>query len=130
MPGFCADISTTHLLDEFNELEHRIHAVDRLRGLTSGAFLRVARSSRLFILINYTEGERAGTSETLGFGDSRPALERYSQLERELQGVADVVLVGASEQDAVKLAYTNYFSDASLFIEVLDHGLEELRAKG
>jgi hypothetical protein len=44
----------------------------------------------------------------------------------ELEGQADVVLVGASEQDAVKLAYTNYFGDASLFISRLDQALDVL----
>lgn len=126
MPGHCADVETKEIVAEFNDLEHRIHAVDRLRALTSTAFLKVARSSRLFILINFTEGDRAGQSDALGFGDGRAALERYNELERQYQGVADVVLVGASEQDAVKLAYTNYFSDASLFLNELDSGLHKL----
>lgn len=123
VPGYCADIPTPQLLEEFDELEHRMHAVARLRGLTSSAFRRFARSSRFFILINYVEGDRAGTSDASGFYDGRMALEAYSKLEKELQGEADVVLVGAGEQDAVKLAYTNYFSDASMFIKELDSSM-------
>jgi hypothetical protein len=128
VPGHCAELGKVELLNEFIDLEHRLHAVDRLRNLTSTAFNRLARSSRLFILVNFTEGERAGQSDAIGFSETRAALDRYNVLEREYQGVADVVLVGASEQDAVKLAYTNYFSDATMFIRLLDTALEELRS--
>jgi hypothetical protein len=128
VPGHCADIDKVVLLDEFLDLEHRIHAVDRLRNLTSTSFNRLARSSRLFILVNFTEGPRAGQSDAIGFSDTRAALDRYNFLEKEYQGVADVVLVGASEQDAVKLAYTNYFSDATMFINLLDSAVAILRS--
>ena len=55
----------------------------------------------------------------MGFSDNRKAVESYSELERKFEGKADVVLVGAGvEQDSVRLAYTNYFSDASEFLEM------------
>lgn len=128
MPGHCADMSIKDLIDQYTSLEHEIHAVARLRNLTSSQFRSFARTAKLFILINYIEGPRAGEFEAERFYDNRTAAERYSALEEELQEQADVVLVGASEQDAVKLAYTNYFGDASLFINRLDRSLEILGA--
>jgi putative GTP pyrophosphokinase len=125
--GSCADTPTRQILEEFDALEHRMHAVARLRGLTSTAFRRFAVSSRFFILVNYIDGEFSGTTEAQGFSDSKMALETYSKLEKDLQSVADVVLVGAGEQDAIKLAYTNYFSDASMFIQELDSSIAVLR---
>lgn len=128
VPGHCADLSIKDLLDEFTALEGDIHAVARLKSLTSSQFRSFARTARLFILINYIEGPRAGEFDAERFFDNRTAAERYSVLEAELQGQADVVLVGASEQDAVKLAYTNYFGDASLFINRLEQSLEILHS--
>lgn len=130
MPGYCADISTRDLVDEFQEIEHKLHAVARLRGLTSSAFRRFARSSRFFILINYIDGDRVGTTEAQGFSESKAALEAYSDLEKSLQSEADVVLVGSGEQDAIKLAYTNYFSDASMFLNELDSSMAILTQGG
>ncbi len=78
-------------------------------------------------MINYTSGEKEGTLVAEGFSDNATAAVRYSQFEAELQNVADVVLVGASQQDAIKLAYTNYFSDASGFISALDQALMILK---
>ena len=100
--------------------------MSRLRNLTSSQFRSLARTAKLFILINFVDGPRSGEFEVERFFDNRTAALRYSILESELEGQADVVLVGASEQDAVKLAYTNYFGDASLFISRLDQALDVL----
>lgn len=126
MPGHCADLTLVELVDEYRQLENDVHAISRLRNLTSSQFRSVARTAKLFILINFIDGPRSGEFEVERFFDNRTAAVRYSQLESEFEGQADVVLVGASEQDAVKLAYTNYFGDASLFISRLDRALEAL----
>lgn len=120
MPGFCGQMSNAQVLSEYQALEGELHAVARLRNLTSSEFQKFARTSKLFILINYTSGSREGTFEAEGFFDNASALARYSQVEADLQDQADVVLVGSSQQDAIKLAYTNYFSDASGFLTALD----------
>ncbi|MBA4792265.1 MAG: RelA/SpoT domain-containing protein [Phenylobacterium sp.] len=125
--GFCGDLSTVDLLREYYDLEGDLHAILRLRNLTSSEFQRFARSSRLFILINYTSGDMEGKLVAEGFADNASAVSRYSEVEAELQDVADVVLVGASQQDAIKLAYTNYFSDASGFIVALDEAVAKLQ---
>jgi hypothetical protein len=124
--GYCAGLSTADVLSEFLELEANLHAIGRLRTITSSSFQSFARSSKLFILINYTSGPNEGHFEAEGFPDNASAALRYSKLEIELENVADVVLVGASQQDAIKLAYTNYFSDASGFISALDEALSGL----
>lgn len=128
MPGFCAELSTKELVEEFQDLETRVHAVQRLRGLTSSTFTQFAKSNKLFILINYTAGDNAGKSHAVGFSDSKTAVARYTQYEKDLADEADVVLVGAGEQDAIKLAYTNYFSDASVFLDLIAEGLRMLGA--
>ena len=125
--GPCPLSSNKELVEEFNYIEGKIHAISRLRNLTSSSFTKFARTSKLFILINFTSGSKEGQFEAMGFFDNNSAVKRYSQLEAELQDQADVVLVGASQQDAIKLAYTNYFSDASQFLINLDTGLESLK---
>ena len=128
MPGHCSDISDNDLIIEYEALEAELHAVSRLRNLTSSDFQRFARTSKLFILINYISGENEGKFAAEGFADNASAAARYTKLEAELADVADVVLVGSSQQDAIKLAYTNYFSDASSFIRALDTALRKFVA--
>jgi ppGpp synthetase/RelA/SpoT-type nucleotidyltranferase len=128
MPGHCATVSIHDLVAEFSHLEGNLHAISRLRNLTTNSFQQFARSSKLFILINYTSGNQEGEFAAEGFADNASAVARYSVLESQLQDVADVVLVGSSQQDAIKLAYTNYFSDASSFLSLLDSGIAMLAA--
>jgi putative GTP pyrophosphokinase len=127
--GYCSKIGNKELVDEFTSLESELHAIARLRNLTSSEFHKFARSSKLFILVNYTSGSKEGRFEAEGFLDNTSAVSRYSQLEAELGDEADVVLVGSSQQDAIKLAYTNYFSDASSFISSLDQSIILLKGK-
>ncbi|WP_454813270.1 RelA/SpoT domain-containing protein [Labrys neptuniae] len=124
--GYCGNLAARDLIFEYKNIESRIHAISRLRGLTSSAFQKFARSSKLFILVNYTSTEKEGHFEAESFPDNASAAVRYSELELRLEGIADVVLVGSSQQDAIKLAYTNYFSDASGFISALDQAVEGL----
>ena len=118
--GFCDEMSDKELIAEFDHIEAELHAIARLRNLASSEFQRFARSSKLFILINYTSGPNEGTFKAEGFSDNNSAAGRYTELEATLGDEADVVLVGSSQQDAIKLAYTNYFSDASGFISAID----------
>lgn len=126
--GYLHDVSSSELFNEFDYLEGRLHAIQQLRALTSSEFQSFAKSSKLFILINFTSGPEAGTFRAEGFSESAKAISRYSKLEQELQNLADVVLVGAGQQEAIKLAYTNYFQDASLFLRHLDFSINQLRA--
>lgn len=125
MPGFCASESLENLLSEFKQLEARMGVIARLRELSSSEFGRFARNAKLFVLVNYFEPQDFGNLAAFGYLDNKTAVENYEKLERENQGKADVVLVGASEHDAVKLAYTNYFSDASIFLRLLDEACEK-----
>jgi len=108
------------VMEEFWKIESETHAVARLRGLTGSNFRDFARDAKLFVLVNFFDADNGLPFEAYGFADNRSAVETYQNLESKYLGVADIVLVGASEQDAVRLAYTNYLSDASTFLALLD----------
>jgi len=122
VPGHCAADRLEDVKAEFWDIENDTHAIARLRGLTGSNFQQFARDAKLFVLVNFFD--TAGPPfAAYGFVDNRSAVETYEKLEQQYQGKADVVLVGAREQDAVRLAYTNYLSDASIFLEMLDAAL-------
>jgi len=119
VPGHCAAAGINDVKSEFWQIESQTHAIARLRGLTGSHFQQFARDAKLFVLVNFFDAEGPPFA-AYGFIDNRSAVETYEKLEQEYQGKADVVLVGAREQDAVRLAYTNYLSDASIFLGMLD----------
>lgn len=129
MPGYCAAMNPKEILAEFTELENNLHTIGRLRNLATSDFRQFARSSKLFILVNFTSGRQEGEFFAQGFSDNATAAAKYSELEQKYQDVADVVLVGSSQQDAIKLAYTNYFSDASDFLRLIDEAVVELELR-
>lgn len=120
VPGHCASENIECVREEFWKIESETHAVARLRGLTGSNFRDFARDAKLFVLVNFFDADKGPPFEAYGFADNRSAVETYQALEEKYLGVADIVLVGASEQDAVRLAYTNYLSDASTFLALLD----------
>lgn len=125
VPGYCANEEINALIEEFCHLEDQYRSILRLRELSTSEFGQFARSARLFVLVNFFEPQDFGPLIAYGYSDNRSAVESYENLEKEHQGRADVVLVGATEQDAVKLSYTNYFSDASIFLRLLDEATEK-----
>lgn len=121
MPGYCATADLGDIKAEFSIIETDTHAIARLRELTGSNFQEFARSAKLFVLVNFFDAPLGRPPfEAYGFSDNRAAVDAYEKLEQDYQGLADVVLVGAREQDAVRLAYTNYLSDASTFLALLD----------
>lgn len=128
MPGFCRDLISSEILEEFDYLESTTRTISSLRGLTSTEFTQSSKGARFFILVNYISGFDEGKSMAFGFKDAYAALEKYSILENDLFSKAEVVLVNAKERDAIKLAYTNYFSDASQFLKNLDISKQILKA--
>lgn len=126
--GPLPDASETHLLSRIAEIDQEHRLLQSLTSASSAQTFQIARSFRLFILINIFEGAEKGNTKVIPLADSEVALSRYRQLEDEYAGTADVVLVGAQENDALKLAYTNYFSDAKIFLELLASARHPVRA--
>ncbi len=60
------------------------------------------------------------------FDDTRKAIERYEELEKELEGKADVVLVRAEDANSLMKVFQNYFTDARDFVRYVTRGVDTL----
>lgn len=130
MTGYLHNKTNNELIYDFQKCENTTHALIRLKGVTTSHFNKVAKSAKLFILVNFYDPKADNPFVAYTFPDNKSAAEYYQILEEKHKGSADVVLVGATDQDSVKLAYTNYFYDASIFIRMFDEALEGLGGKG
>jgi hypothetical protein len=87
---------------------------------------------RLNIILIYpfdhSENSSDGTSilRVRSIKDTRRAIEEYEQLEEEMAGKADVVLVRAEDIDTLMKVFQNYFTDARDFVSYVRAGLREL----
>lgn len=101
------------VLNEFLELDRELHLMQTLRGLN------VTKSDvtdkRNSILIFSLEGDL----EVRNYRDATDALRALFELEKRMPE-RDIVLVRADTSEEVRLAFRNYFTDASDFVRLVN----------
>lgn len=73
------------------------------------------------------DGETQSILRVRSIKDTRRAIEEYEQLEKEMSGKADIVLVRAEDIDTLMKVFQNYFTDARDFVDYVKSGLAKLR---
>jgi putative GTP pyrophosphokinase len=114
------DLSNGEVVRRFLTIDSEIHLLRTLRGLDS--VQHQGDHKRNAILIFSPEGEL----EVKHFRTAPDALRALFELERQRPS-HDIVLVRADSDEEVRLAFRNYFSDASDFLTLIDDGLVALR---
>jgi hypothetical protein len=82
---------------------------------------RPVSNKKNVILIYSSEGQL----EMREFRDSTDAIRELFILEKDNSG-KDVVLVRADSSDEVRIAFKNYFSDATEFLKLIEEGCAKL----
>lgn len=113
----CApNISDTELRNDLTQLEEKIGVLNLLEGIhVSSTQLKEARN-----LILHIEPNR--DLKVFGFSKTKPALEKYFELE-EAGALDDVVFVRSDTNEGIRSAFRNYFSDARDFTALLRNAL-------
>lgn len=112
-------LDDAEVVQQFLALDASLHFLQMLRGLNAAD--GEIRGQRNVILI-FSEDEEL---ETRSYRDAPEALRALFELERENPG-KDIVLVKADTSEEVRIAFRNYFSDASEFIQLMEIGVERL----
>lgn len=119
LKGPFPDIPDGDLVSQFLALDKELGLLMTLRGLNAAN--RDVSNRRNTILIFSISGEL----EIRTFRDAPDALRALFELERSMPE-RDIVLVRADTSEEVRLAFRNYFSDASDFIRLLEEGCAKL----
>ena len=77
----------------------------------------------IFPLVENTYLENESELQIETYFNVNVAIERYNELEKKLEGQADVVLVRTDTFENLKVTFRNYFADTSEFISNLDEAL-------
>jgi putative GTP pyrophosphokinase len=113
------DMNDRDLVQEFLALDQDLGLMQMLRGLNAAD--KTISDKRNAILIFSPTGEL----EVRAFRDATEALRSLFQLEKQMPD-HDIVLVRADTTDEVRLAFRNYFSDATDFIRLVEEGCTKL----
>lgn len=114
-----SDISDHELIQRFLVLDQDIGFMKLLRGLNAA---NNEVSDKKNVILMFSEGENL---EVRTYRDSTEAIRSLFALERENPG-KDIVLVRADTSNELRIAFRNYFSDATEFIRLIDRSCERL----
>lgn len=112
------ELSNHDLIHSFFELDKEINFMKLLRGLNTAN--NEVTGKKNVILIFQDENLEVRT-----YRDSTEAIKSLFALERE-NPAKDIVLVRADTSDEVRIAFRNYFSDATEFVRLIDRSCETL----
>jgi hypothetical protein len=113
----------SEIVKGFLDAEAEIHLLQTLRGLSSVD--SVVTEKRNAILMFRDEDEL----EVFDFRDATDALRKLFELEKQFPD-RDIVLVRADTSEEVRLAFKNYFADATDFLDLIDRGCSILSGSG
>lgn len=92
-----------------------------LRGIEATEIIKSKKKNAILIFPN------VGELRILTYESAPEALRELFRLEKEQPG-SDIVLVRADTNDAIRLAYKNYFSDAREFVHLVEEGCRKLES--
>ncbi len=113
------DLSNQDLLNNFLAIDKELSLIKTLRGLSQA---KADISNKRNAILNFSED---GSLEIKSFRDATDALRALFELEKKFPK-NDIVLVKADTSDEVRLAFRNYFSDATEFIRLIGLGCTEI----
>lgn len=118
------NLTDDELISEFLALDNDLGLMRMLRALNS-ANNEVTDKKNIILIFSEAEQGRTPLLEIKSYRDATDALRALFELEKEHVG-KDVVLVRADTSDEVRIAFRNYFSDATEFINLIDDGCQKL----
>ncbi len=107
------------LIQMFLKLDKDLGFMALLKGLNAATNEVSAKKN---VILMFSEGE---SLEVKTYRDSTDAIRALFSLEKDNPG-KDIVLVRADSSDDVRVAFKNYFSDATEFISLIEKACEKL----
>ncbi|RZJ60091.1 MAG: (p)ppGpp synthetase [Acidovorax sp.] len=117
--GPFSEITDSELLDNFLKLDKELSLIQTLSGLSQA---KTDVSDKRNTILNFAID---GSLEIKSYRDATDALRALFELEKEYPD-NDIVLVKADTSDEVRLAFRNYFSDATEFVRLINTGCTKI----
>ncbi|WP_145138118.1 RelA/SpoT domain-containing protein [Roseomonas gilardii] len=125
-PSCMPDLSNKEVISEFERLQKETSLFSTLSNLRKSSNLAAFKTNTILILHSPGSGTNISSLETETYDNINKAIERYSLLEKEMSGKADIVLVRAENAENIRDAFRNYFSDTHDFVTYIDEGRKNL----
>lgn len=122
------DLSNTELCKEFRRLKDETHIIEVFNSFDPQV-TGFSQHKTSILIFNFESRTTASSIQVLSYDSMNEGIREYNRIEKELSGAADVVLVKAENQSAVRSAYRNYFADTTDFVHFVIDAEDALRAR-
>jgi putative GTP pyrophosphokinase len=113
------EISDSEIVKKFVALNAELNFIQMLRNLNTASNDITGKKN---VILMFSGSDKL---EVRAFRDSTEAIRNLFELEKTMSG-KDIVLVRADSSENVRIAFRNYFSDATEFIKFVETGCEKL----
>ncbi len=122
----CSELSDRSLAQEFEVAENSLGLLAKLDGLRRASIQEFPfkRNTLLIFRFDLPEGEEPLLVKS--FKNVNLAIKAYADSEIEYGDRADIVLVRGDDEENIRDAFRNYFSDARGFVDLVRTGLNSL----
>jgi putative GTP pyrophosphokinase len=103
------------------DLEGKIRILQLFRGVNAKVVKIDFKMNNILVFPFVRDiDENSSELEIYTFSSVQSAINRYGEMEKELEGKADVVLVRADNFESMRTAFRNYFADTTEFVTNID----------
>lgn len=118
-------LSNSELVSRFRFIEGSTGILATLKNLQLASHIQNF-GKNMILIFYYGRRGSAAILEYESFNSTSKAERAYRELEFELAGQADVVMVSAKNFQSVREVFKNYFSDATEFVKFVELGMMRL----
>ncbi|MDM7927330.1 MAG: RelA/SpoT domain-containing protein [Blastomonas fulva] len=120
------DMSNDNLKQRLIDLEQETRILQLFRNVNSKVVNINFKMNNILLFPFVVENkENESDLEVFSFSNLNHALEKYSKLEKDHEGKADVVLVRADNFENMRITFRNYFADTTDFVSHVDAILDQ-----
>lgn len=112
------DLSNQALVDEFERLNGETHILDIFEKVNAQVTGESFEKTSILIFY-FDQDDTESRIEIRSYDSINVGIRDYNELEKELAGKADLVLVKADAQESMRSAYRNYFADTAEFVNLV-----------
>ena len=113
--------SEDYLIEKLKELESKTRILQLFRSVNAKVVNIDFKMNNILVFPFVEESqENKSDLEIYSYSLVQPAIAKYNELEKTLEGRADVVLVRADNFESMRTAFRNYFADTTEFVNHID----------
>lgn len=118
------EVSDREVVTKFRWIDRNLRMMERLQQLNKAEDHKFEK--HVILKFVFSDNPEDSSLHIESFGNLSKALERYAEIESEVEDKMDAVLIPSADAETIREVFKNYFSDATSFVGLIDEGIYRL----